>query len=144
MTQQAIEMESAIHEMAVSFFDIPSRIGNPTSVMPAEAEDNLAEQIYDYCFYRHVTRMDTLVFEYEKEQGDTHYLWSLEVSNIVVDWQEPLANDWRFDEEYIHDIYVGRSSCTLYVWNDEDGTDEHYVVPFDQYDLMGRLKNYCY
>ena len=144
MTQQAIEMESAIHEMAASFFDIPSRIGNPTSVMPAEAEDNLAEQIYDYCFYRHVNRMDTLVFEYEKEQGDTHYLWSLEVSNIVVDWQEPLANDWRFDEEYIHDIYIGRSSCTLYVWNDEDGTDEHYVVPFDQYDLMGRLKNYCY
>ena len=130
-------MSEAINEMAASFFDVPSRIGNQPSVLPAEVEDDFIRQIINYCQREHIEQKEVLEFEHTLKKGDVQYYWLIKVTNANVEWKYYSG----FDDWFIEEITFGSLNCTLTV---SDDTEEYYEVPIDEAAFEEKLNNKLY
>lgn len=132
MTQLANEMASAISEMAASFFDVPSRIGNEPSVLPAEVEDYFTRKIYEVGTYKR-----DVTFDYELKNGSKTYYYEMRF-----DYLDPTYHIYECpwgNESELASVSFGSLDCTVDVYDDEDGSETHYVVPIDDKDFERRL-----
>ena len=137
MTQHAFEMASAINEMAASFFDIPSRIGNQPNVLPAEVEDSFIKQIIDFCQKERIEKKAVLEFEHTLTKEGVQYYWLIEVANANVEWKYYSGfGDW-----FIENISFQSLNCTLIVSGE---TEEYYEVPINEDNFEEKLNNNLY
>lgn len=125
MTQLANEMASAINEMAASFFDIPSKIGNEPSVLPAEVEDYFVRKIYEVGTYKR-----DVTFDYELKNGSKTYYYEMRFYYI-----DPTYHIYECpwgNESELASVSISGLDCTVDVYDDEDGSETHYIVPIDE------------
>ena len=142
MTTLANQMSEAINEMAASFFDVPSRIGNQPSVLPAEVEDYFLRKIYDYVAENVLRHEQDVVFDYELHKNDVWYTWTLRISEIDAEWLLPYVSDPWGDELTLHRISLGSLDCSLDVCDDYNCTFDEYVVPIDEANFEKKLNNF--
>lgn len=137
MTTLAYQMSEAINEMAASFFDVPSRIGNQPSVLPAEVEDSFIKQIIDFCQKERIEQKAVLEFEHCLDKDGVHYSWQIDITNAEVEWKYYSG----FDDWFIEQITFESLNCTLTV---SDDTEEYYEVPIDEDNFEEKLNNKLY
>ena len=137
MTTLAYQMSEAINEMAAAFFDVPSRIGNRPSVLPAEVEDSFIKQIIDFCQKERIEKRTDLGFEHCLEKDGVHYSWLIDISGAEVEWKYY----FHFDDWFIENITFQSLYCTLIVSGD---TEEYYEVPIDEDNFEEKLNNNLY
>lgn len=132
MTQLATEMASAISEMAASFFDVPSAIGNEPSVLPAEVEDYFVGRIYEVGTYKR-----DVTFGYELKNGSKTYYYEMRF-----DYLDPTFHLYECpwgNEAELAGVSFGSLDCTVDAYDEEDGSETHFVVPIDDVAFEKRL-----
>lgn len=132
MTQLANEMASDINEMAASFFDVPSRIGNEPSVLPAEVENYFVRKIYEVGTYKR-----DVFFDYELKNGSKTYYYEMRFYYI-----DPTFHIYECpwgNESELASVSISGLDCTVDVYDDEDGSETHFVVPIDEAEFEKQL-----